>query len=272
MSDMHSLLVAAILGVVEGLTEFLPVSSTGHMIIVGHLLGFEGETAKTFEVVIQLGSILAVVVMFWRRLFGLIGIHFGHPAHEGAGKGRLSLIHILLGMVPAVVLGLVFHDAIKSLFNPINVMYALLVGGLLLIAAECLKPKEPRALGIDDMTYRQAFMIGCFQCLALWPGFSRSGATISGGMLMGVSRYAASEFSFLLAVPMMMGATALDLYKSIGFLTMNDLPMFAVGFITAFIVALIAIKTFLHIIKRISFIPFAIYRFIVAGAVYLVFM
>ncbi|MDU2939156.1 undecaprenyl-diphosphatase [Superficieibacter electus] len=273
MSDMHSLLIAAILGVVEGLTEFLPVSSTGHMIIVGHLLGFEDETAKTFEVVIQLGSILAVVVMFWRRLFGLIGIHFGRkPQHEGTGKGRLSLIHILLGMIPAVVLGLVFHDTIKSLFNPINVMYALVVGGLLLIAAECLKPKEPRAVGVDDMTYRQAFMIGCFQCLALWPGFSRSGATISGGMLMGVSRYAASEFSFLLAVPMMMGATALDLYKSIGFLSVADIPMFAVGFITAFVVALIAIKTFLHIIKRISFIPFAIYRFIVAAAVYAVFM
>lgn len=183
MSDMHSLLIAAILGVVEGLTEFLPVSSTGHMIIVGHLLGFEGDTAKTFEVVIQLGSILAVVVMFWRRLFGLIGIHFGRPLqHEGESKGRLTLIHILLGMIPAVVLGLLFHDTIKSLFNPINVMYALVVGGLLLIAAECLKPKEPRAPGLDDMTYRQAFMIGCFQCLALWPGFSRSGATISGGM------------------------------------------------------------------------------------------
>ncbi len=284
---MHSLLiaailgvVAAILGVVEGLTEFLPVSSTGHMIIVGHLLGFEGDTAKTFEgdtaktfeVVIQLGSILAVVVMFWRRLFGLIGIHFGRPLqHEGESKGRLTLIHILLGMIPAVVLGLLFHDTIKSLFNPINVMYALVVGGLLLIAAECLKPKEPRAPGLDDMTYRQAFMIGCFQCLALWPGFSRSGATISGGMLMGVSRYAASEFSFLLAVPMMMGATALDLYKSWGFLTTGDIPMFAVGFITAFVVALIAIKTFLQLIKRISFIPFAIYRFIVAAAVYVVF-
>ncbi|MBL5930761.1 undecaprenyl-diphosphate phosphatase [Lelliottia amnigena] len=272
MSDMHSLLVAAILGVVEGLTEFLPVSSTGHMIIVGHLLGFEGETAKTFEVVIQLGSILAVVVMFWRRLFGLIGIHFGHPPqHEGEGKGRLTLIHILLGMVPAVVLGLIFHDAIKSLFNPINVMYALVVGGVLLIAAELLKPKEPKAPGLDDMTYRQAFMIGCFQCLALWPGFSRSGATISGGMLMGVSRYAASEFSFLLAVPMMMGATALDLYKSYHFLTAADFPMFAVGFVTAFLVALVAIKTFLQLIKRISFIPFAIYRFIVAAAVYVVF-
>ncbi|HAU4329980.1 undecaprenyl-diphosphate phosphatase [Citrobacter freundii] len=271
MSDMHSLLVAAILGVVEGLTEFLPVSSTGHMIIVGHLLGFEGDTAKTFEVVIQLGSILAVVVMFWRRLFGLIGIHFGKTPHEGTGKGRLTLGHILLGMIPAVVLGLVFHDMIKSLFNPINVMYALVVGGLLLIAAECLKPKEPRAPGLDDMTYRQAFMIGCFQCLALWPGFSRSGATISGGMLMGVSRYAASEFSFLLAVPMMMGATALDLYKSWSFLTTADIPMFAVGFVTAFVVALVAIKTFLQLIKRISFIPFAIYRFIVAAAVYVVF-
>ena len=270
MSDIHSLLVAAILGVVEGLTEFLPVSSTGHMIIVGHLLGFEGDTAETFEVVIQLGSILAVVVMFWRRLFGLIGIHFGKQPHEGTGKGRLTLGHIVLG-IPAVVLGLVFHDTIKSLFNPVNVMYALVVGGLLLIAAECLKPKEPRAPGLDDMTYRQAFMIGCFQCLALWPGFSRSGATISGGMLMGVSRYAASEFSFLLAVPMMMGATALDLYKSWSFLTVEDIPMFAVGFVTAFIVALIAIKTFLQLIKRISFIPFAIYRFVVAAAVYVVF-
>lgn len=272
MADIHQLWVAAILGIVEGLTEFLPVSSTGHMIIVGHLLGFEGEKAETFEVVIQLGSILAVVVMFWRRLFGLIGIHFGKVPHEGTGKGHLTLIHILLGMVPAVVIGLVLHDKIKTLFNPVNVMYALVVGGVLLLAAEFLKPKKPKAVGIDDMTYRQAFMIGCFQCLALWPGFSRSGATISGGMLMGVSRYAASEFSFILAVPMMMGATVLDLYKSMGFLSMADLPMFAVGFITAFIVALIAIKVFLKLIQRISFVPFAIYRFILAAAVYTVFM
>ncbi len=270
MGDVHSLFIAAILGVVEGLTEFLPVSSTGHMIIVGHLLGFEGDVAKSFEVVIQLGSILAVVVMFWRRLFGLIGI--GKQPHEGTGTGQLSLIHILLGMAPAVVLGLIFHDYIKSLFNPINVMYALVVGGVLLIVAELFKPKKPRAEGVDDMSYLQAFLIGCFQCLALWPGFSRSGATISGGMLAGVSRYAASEFSFLLAVPMMMGATGLDLYKSMKFLNLGDLPMFAVGFVTAFIVALFAIKTFLHIIKRISFIPFAIYRFIVAAAVYMVFM
>ncbi|CAI0696565.1 Undecaprenyl-diphosphatase [Serratia entomophila] len=274
MADMHSLFIAFVLGVVEGLTEFLPVSSTGHMIIVGEWLGFTGDKAKTFEVIIQLGSILAVVVMFWRRLFGLIGIHFGGKPveHEGKTSGQLKLGHILLAMIPAVVLGLAFHDFIKSLFAPKNVMYALVVGGLLLLAAEWLKPKKPSAEGLDDITYRQAFMIGCFQCLALWPGFSRSGSTIAGGMLVGVNRYAASEFSFILAVPMMIGASGLDLYKSLHFLTMGDLPMFAVGFVTAFVVALIAIKTFLSLIKRISFVPFAIYRFIVAAVVYMVFM
>ncbi len=272
MMDIHPLGVATILGIVEGLTEFLPVSSTGHLIIVGHLLGFQGEKAETFEIIIQLGSILAVVVMFWRRLFGLIGLNFGKVPHEGTGQGRLSLIHILLGMVPAVVLGLLLHDKIKALFTPQNVFYSLIVGGILLLVAEWFKPAKPKAEGVDDITYRQAFLIGCFQCLALWPGFSRSGSTISGGMLMGVSRFAASEFSFLLAVPMMMGATVLDLYKSIGFLSLQDLPLFATGFISAFIVALIAIKSFLAVIKRISFISFAFYRFFVAALVWYVFM
>lgn len=142
----------------------------------------------------------------------------------------------------------------------------------MLLVAEFLKPKKPKAVGIDDISYRQAFVIGCFQCLALWPGFSRSGATISGGMLIGVSRYAASEFSFILAVPMMLGATILDLYKSRDFLRLADFPMFAVGFITAFIVALIAIKVFLKLIQNISFVPFAIYRFIVAIAVWFLFV
>lgn len=272
MTDLHTLLIAFILGIVEGLTEFLPVSSTGHMIIVGEFLGFTGNTASTFEVVIQLGSILAVVVVFWRRLFGLIGIHFGEVPHEGSGKGHLTLGHIILGMLPAVIAGFALHDDIKTyLFGTKNVMYALIAGGLLLIAAEVLKPKKPKVEGLDDMTYRQAFIIGCFQCLALWPGFSRSGATISGGMLIGVSRYAASEFSFILAVPMMLGATILVLYKSYAQLAWGDLSMFVVGFVTAFVVALLAIKTFLNLIKHISFIPFAIYRFFVAGVIYFVF-
>ncbi|HCM60931.1 MAG TPA: undecaprenyl-diphosphatase [Morganella sp. (in: Bacteria)] len=272
MGDFTTLLHALILGVVEGLTEFLPVSSTGHMIIVGELLGFTGDKEKTFEVVIQLGSILAVIFMFWRRMFALIGIHFGQVPHEGQTQGKLNLLHIIIAMVPAVVLGLLLRDQIKALFNPVNVMYALVAGGILLIIAEVFKPKKAQSTGLDDISYRQAFAIGCFQCLALWPGFSRSGATISGGMLTGVNRYTASEFSFILAVPMMMGATALDLYKSWSFLSSSDIPMFAVGFLSAFVVALIAMKTFLSLIKRISFIPFAIYRFIVAAAVYVVFV
>ncbi|MGK2946772.1 MAG: undecaprenyl-diphosphate phosphatase [Candidatus Malihini olakiniferum] len=271
MTDLYTLVVAFILGVVEGLTEFLPVSSTGHMIIVGSWLGFNDEKAKTFEVIVQLGSILAVVVMFWHRLFWLTGIDFSTAPYKKRGKEQVKLEYILLAMIPTVVLGLVFHSTIKSLFNRQNVMYALIVGGFLLLAAEWLKPKTPRVTGLDDITYHQAFMIGCFQCLALWPGFSRSGATISGGMLVGVSRYAASEFSFILAAPMMIGATVLDLYKSWYFLSLTDLPIFAVGFITAFLVALVAIKTFLKLINRISFVPFAIYRFFMAGVVYLMF-
>ncbi|MGL5947981.1 MAG: undecaprenyl-diphosphate phosphatase [Aeromonas sp.] len=270
MSESYSLLVAVILGVVEGLTEFLPVSSTGHMIIVGHLLGFEGPKAATFEVVIQLGSILAVVVMFWRRLFGLIGLHFGQK--PAADQASLSLVHIILGMLPAVVIGLAVHSWIKAnLFGPETVMYALVAGGFLLLAAEKFSPAV-RAHSLDDISHKQAFGIGLFQCLALWPGFSRSGATISGGMLMGISRQAAAEFSFILAVPMMLAASMLDLYKSREFLSLADVPMFSVGFITAFIVAMIAIKSFLALIRRLNFVPFAIYRFIVAFAVYWVFV
>ncbi|TCJ98574.1 undecaprenyl-diphosphatase [Volucribacter psittacicida] len=266
---MSELLIAFILGIVEGLTEFLPVSSTGHMIIVGHLLGFEGEKAATFEVIIQLGSILAVVVVFWRKMFGLIGIHFGEK--QDKNQPHLTLVHIILGMIPAVILGLIFHSHIKGLFSPEMVMYALVAGGILLLLAEKYRP-QVKAATLDQMSYKQAFTIGLFQCLALWPGFSRSGATISGGLLMGVGRQAAAEYSFILAVPMMMGATILDLYKSLDFLSLDDLPMFAVGFFTAFVVALIAIKTFLNLIKKISFVPFAIYRFVVAIVVYFVFI
>ena len=185
-----------------------------------------------------------------------------------AGSGRLSLIHILLGMIPAVVMGLIFHDTIKSLFNPVNVMYALIVGGVLLIAAEVLKPKQPRAVGIDDMTYRQAFVIGCFQCGAV--GFPARGDYLR--------RHADGRQPLCgLGVLFPAGGTDDDGRHGAGrlqehrLLNMGDVPMFAVGFVMAFIVALIAIKTFLQLIKRISFIPFAIYRFIVAAAVYVVF-
>lgn len=175
-------------------------------------------------------------------------------------------------MLPAVVVGLAIHSWIKAnLFGPETVMYALVAGGILLIIAEKFRPAVT-AETLDDISYKQAFGIGLFQCLALWPGFSRSGATISGGMLMGISRHAAAEFSFIMAVPMMIAASGLDLYKSRDFLSMADFPMFAVGFVTAFVVAMVAIKTFLALIRRLDFIPFAIYRFLLAFVVYLVFV
>jgi undecaprenyl-diphosphatase len=195
-------------------------------------------------------------------MFGLIGIHFGEKVDQN--KAHLNLIHIILGMIPAVVLGLLFHSTIKSWFNIHNVIGALVAGGILLILAEKFRPQPAYAEELDQITYRQAFAIGLFQCLALFPGFSRSGATISGGLLMGVGKKAAAEYSFILAVPMMIGATALDLYKSLPFLSWDDLPLFAVGFVTAFVVAMIAIRTFLHLIGKISFVSFAIYRFILA--------
>ncbi|AEI74698.1 Undecaprenyl-diphosphatase [Candidatus Moranella endobia PCVAL] len=265
---VHEWLIAFIMGLVEGLTEFLPISSTGHMILVGSLLGVTDEKTKTLELIIQLGAILAVLVVFWRQLCSLIGTNFSPLSPQIIiGHERLSLGHILLGMIPAGVLGLVLYNHIKAIFLPQYVIYALVVGGWLLLAGEWLKPKQPQTIDINDLTYLQAFFIGCCQCLALWPGFSRSGATINGGIIIGVSRYVAWEFSFILAVPIMLGATVIDIYKSIPCIIWHDFTMFAIGFATAFLVALLAIKFFLHIIRNISFLPFVIYRFLLAAIV-----
>ncbi|MTT31938.1 undecaprenyl-diphosphate phosphatase [Terrilactibacillus sp. BCM23-1] len=267
---MHDILIAIILGAVEGLTEFAPVSSTGHLILVGSLLHFTGDKAKTFEIVIQLGSILAVVVIYWKRLWSLFGLYRDHREKY---TSNLNLIHIIVAMIPAVILGLLLHDFIKShLFSPITVVIALVAGGILMIYAE-KKSKHVESTTLDQMTYRQAFVVGLFQCLSLWSGFSRSGSTISGGIISGLNHKTAAEFSFLVAVPMMIAASGLDLYKSLDLLSMSDLPLFVVGFVTAFIVALLAIVFFLKLLQRVKLIPFAIYRFILAAvfAIYLLF-
>ncbi|WP_143123780.1 undecaprenyl-diphosphate phosphatase [Thermoactinomyces sp. DSM 45892] len=261
--------VGVVLGFVEGMTEFIPVSSTGHMILVGELLlGFRGVKASTFEVVIQLGSILAVVVVFWKRLLSLIGIHISQKSKDdNKGQGHLTILHVIVAMIPAVLVGLLLRDSIKELFNPETVVYPLILGGILMIIAE--KWNRPVVTtSLDEITYKQAFMIGVFQCFALWPGFSRSGATISGGLLMGANHKTAAEFSFIVAVPMMFGASGLELYKSWGILQFSDLPLFVTGFVTAFLVALFAIKFFLNLMERISLTPFAIYRFVVAVIVF----
>ncbi|MFC7392186.1 undecaprenyl-diphosphate phosphatase [Scopulibacillus cellulosilyticus] len=256
---------AVIMGLIEGLTEFLPVSSTGHLILTGHLIGFTGEKAKTFEVVIQLGSILAVVVLFWKRFLSLFGLY----RERGEQKG-LNLIHVIVACIPAIILGALLHGIIKAyLFSPYTVVVGLVIGGILLIFADKKTKQQTTHASLDRLSYAQAFGIGLFQCLALWPGFSRSGATISGGVLMGTSYKTAAEFSFIIAVPMMIGASGLDMIKSYSILSSGDLPIFLAGFLTAFIVAMLAIVFFLKLISKLRFTPFAIYRFIIAVLFYL---
>ncbi|MBB5326318.1 undecaprenyl-diphosphatase [Anoxybacillus tepidamans] len=251
---------AIIMGMVEGLTEFLPISSTGHLILTGELINFKGEQAKTFEIFIQLGSILAVVVVYWKRFFNLFGL-----MKENKEEKSLNLFHIILAMLPAIVLGLILHDAIKTyLFSPYTVLIGLVAGGFLMIFAE-KKRSTITATSLDTLSYKQAFSIGVFQCLALWPGFSRSGSTISGGLLVGTDRKTAAEFSFIVAVPMMVAASGLDLLKSYSSLSAQDVPIFAIGFVTAFLVALLAIKFFLRFVSKVKLTPFAIYRFVIAA-------
>jgi undecaprenyl-diphosphatase len=257
---------AIIEGIVEGLTEFAPVSSTGHLILVGDLIGFTGDKAKTFEIFIQLGSILAVVVLYFKRFLSLFGL-----AKIQGEKHPLNLLHIIIAALPAVILGFLLHDFIKEkLFSPTTVLIGLVAGGILLIIAD-KKRKPTQSDSIDSISYKQAFQIGLFQCLALWPGFSRSGSTISGALLIGAGYKASAEFSFILAVPMMIGATGLDLIKSLNTLSTSDIPLFLTGFVTAFVVALLAIVFFLKLLQRVKLTPFAIYRFILA-ALFFVYM
>jgi undecaprenyl-diphosphatase len=266
---LWNLFVAAILGLVEGLTEFAPVSSTGHMIIVddlilksNHLYGT--EAANVFKVVIQLGSIMAMVVVFWDRFLNLLGLKKNITREQMYGE-RLRLTHVITGLVPAAVLGFLFEDYIDAhLFSVNTVLVALVVGAILMIVADLTRPRRPKTETVDQITYRQAFVVGLFQCLALWPGFSRSGSTISGGVLLGMSHRAAADFTFIMAVPIMFGASFLSLVKHWGAVTPETIPFFITGFISAFIFALIAIKFFLALINKVKLVPFAIYRILLA--------
>ncbi|WP_068773395.1 undecaprenyl-diphosphate phosphatase [Paenibacillus sp. FJAT-26967] len=256
---MSELLIAFIMGIVEGLAEFLPISSTGHLILVGHLLGFEGERAKTLEIVIQLGAILAITVLYRERLVSLFNIK---PLLNKEKK--FNALHVILGVFPAGIVGVLTLDLVKMyLFQPYTVVIGLVAGAILILFAEKKKP-EPVSFCLDELTYKQALTIGLFQCLAAFPGFSRAGSTISGGLLAKASYKTASEFSFLIAIPIMVGVTGLDLYKSRDLLTASDIPMFAVGFITSFAVAMLAVVTFLKLLEKWGLTPFAYYRIVLA--------
>jgi len=262
---MIELLQALVLGLVEGLTEFLPVSSTGHLIVAGHLLGFEGDKANSFDIFIQLGAILAVVFLYRARFFRLLSFE------RAEGFGGLNGI-VLLGLttLPALVFGFLAHSYIKKhLFNPTTVAIGLAVGGLAILLIERNLPKTKR-FGLDSLTWREALAVGFFQCLALWPGMSRSGSTILGGMAIGIERKTAAEYSFLAAVPVMFAATAYDLLKSRSFLSSADIPLFLVGFVVSFLSAWFAIKFFIHLLANHTLKPFGWYRIAVAVIILLV--
>ena len=260
---MDNLFTALILSIVEGLTEFLPVSSSGHLILVGDLLNFSGERAATFEVVIQLGAIMAVVVLYWKRFWGLV-----RPEPYVRFAGMRGIMLLILTSLPASVLGLLLHSTIKTyLFSPLPVLGALVVGAVVMIFVERRKFK-PSYITLDDMTPKLALGIGCFQCLALWPGFSRSASTIMGAMLLGSKRSLAAEYSFIAAVPIMIAATGYDMLKSWHLFTAADIPFFAVGMIGSFFSALLAVKVFISLMGRVTLVPFAVYRLLIAPFIY----
>ncbi len=258
------ILKAFILGIVEGATEFLPISSTGHLIIAGDLLNFNDDKAKIFDIVIQLGAILAVCYEFRKRLINTLT----HMTHQPSSQ--CFAINLIIAFLPAALLGFAFHEQIKEyLFTPLTVAVALIIGGFVILFIENTA-KKPVTFDVEVMTSKQALQIGLAQSLSLIPGVSRAGATILGGMIFGLSRQAATEFSFFLAIPIMFAATGYDLLKSWQLLSIDDAVMFTIGFITAFISALLVIKMLLRFVATHDFKVFAWYR-IIFGAIVLVY-
>ena len=256
--DIVLLVKAAIMGIVEGLTEFLPISSTGHLILAGALLGFDDDKAKVFDIAIQTGAIFAVIIVYWQKIRDtLVALPTQRQAQRFA-------INVLIAFVPAVILGLLFGKAIKAhLFTPVVVASTFILGGFVILWAERRHARAataPRILDVDAMTPLDALKVGLVQCLAMVPGTSRSGATIIGGMLLGLSRKAATDFSFYLAIPTLIGAGVYSLYKERALLSLADVPLFGVGLLASFISAWLCIRWLLGFIASHSFNGFAYYR------------
>jgi undecaprenyl-diphosphatase len=258
--DTALLIKAAVMGIVEGLTEFLPISSTGHLILAGALLELNDAKAKVFDIAIQTGAIFAVVLVYWQKIRDtVVGLSTEKQAQ------RLAL-NVLVAFMPAVILGLLFGKTIKAhLFNPVVVASAFIVGGFIILWAENRHKNNPASARVEDadtMTLMDALKVGVVQCFAMIPGTSRSGATIIGGMLLGLSRKAATDFSFYLAIPTLMGAGAYSLYKERALLSLADLPMFGVGLLFSFLSAWVCIRWLLRYIATHSFVVFAWYRIV----------
>lgn len=259
MAD-QSIISALILGLIEGLTEFIPVSSTAHVLLAGHFLGFKSP-GNTFAVLIQLGAILAILLVYFQRL---LSIALALPT---SAKARRFVLSILLAFLPAAVIGAIAHDFIKTVLfeTPMLICIVLIIGGVILYAID-LMPLKPIYRDVMDYPPSLALKIGLFQCLAMIPGTSRSGATIAGALLMGTDKRSAAEFSFFLAMPTMLGAFTLDLYKNRDALNFDDVTLIAVGFIAAFVSALLVVRSLLNFVSNRGFAPFAIWRILVGTA------
>ena len=253
--DVILLIKAAIMGIVEGLTEFLPVSSTGHLILTGSLLGMTDAKSKVFDIAIQSGAILAVVIVYWARIREALG------GLTSSAKQQRFVANIAIGFLPAAIVGLTVYKAIKAhLFNAPVVAGAFIVGALIILWVEKRAQPVVRVQSVDDMTPLDALKVGLVQCLGMIPGTSRSGATIIGGMLLGLSRKAATDFSFFLAIPTLISAGGYSLWKERHALSMADFPMFAVGFVVSFLAAWACVRWLLRYVSSHNFVPFAWYR------------
>jgi len=263
---MSDTMIALLLGFIEGLTEFLPVSSTGHLILAGEMVGFTDNSSVAFKIAIQLGAILAVLLVYWRR-FWTVGTSLLKREADAVAFTR----NILLGFAPALVIGVVAYDAIRAAMQtPEIVAIALIIGGILILVLERVV-RTIRFHAVEEIPFGTALSIGLVQCTAMLPGVSRSGATIMGGLMMGVERKTAAEFSFFLAVPTMMAATVYALWKDRALLNADDLGMIGIGFTMAFLVAVVVVKAFVAIVGRYGFAPFAYYR-IIAGTAALIWL
>ncbi|CAD7360496.1 undecaprenyl-diphosphate phosphatase [Staphylococcus schleiferi] len=274
------LIKAIILGIVEGLTEFAPVSSTGHMILVDDMwlksTEFLGsQSAFTFKVVIQLGSIFAAAWVFRHKYFEMLHIGKYAPERQEGRRSkprRLKLSHIIVGMIPAGILGLLFDDLIeKYLFSVPTVLIGLFLGAIYMILADKYSRNVRNPKTVDEINYFQAFVIGLSQAIAMWPGFSRSGSTISTGVLMKLDHKSASDFTFMMAVPIMLAASGLSIVKHYNYIQFAHIPFYILGFLAAFIFGFISIKLFLKLIQNVKLLPFAIYRIVLVVVIAVVY-
>jgi len=262
--EIIGIIQSIILGIVEGVTEFLPVSSTGHLIVAGELLSFTGEKAKVFDIFIQLGAILAVVWYYRVKIVTVV-------KDIGGSSTNKFIANLFIAFLPVAIIGLLIHSWIKQyLFNPSTVALALIVGGILILVIE-RSAKNTKVYDTDNISLKSALLVGIAQVLSLFPGVSRAAATIMGGLVLGFDRKTATEFSFFLAIPTMFAATTYDLLKNLDKLSVNDLPVFAIGFIVAFISAFLVVGVFLKYVIKHNFTLFAYYRIIFGVVILLVF-